>query len=70
MDSIATNDHPYQLGQVVRFRSGGPQMTVIGKGANKMPNGDLLDLVTCAWTDKNDALQIGTVPIQCVALIQ
>lgn len=69
MDFPPTEHHPFQLGHIVRLKSGGPQMTVAGRGAGTGPGNQPLDLVTCAWTTVDDVLQVGTFPVQCVALV-
>jgi uncharacterized protein YodC (DUF2158 family) len=40
----------FRVGELVRLRSGGPTMTVVGLGAGTRPS-----MVECAWFDRHDA---------------
>ncbi|WP_234267568.1 YodC family protein [Hydrogenophaga sp. NFH-34] len=41
----------FQIGDVVRLNSGGPDMTVSGLHEKKFPHGGVVPVVACTWFD-------------------
>jgi uncharacterized protein YodC (DUF2158 family) len=47
----------FQVGEVVRLKSGGPAMTVIATGARAEPG-----VIECAWFDRDQACATASFP--------
>lgn len=54
MEEEQASDHKYKMGDVVRLRSGGPNMTV--QGYTDLGTGEI---VSCQWFDRAEKLQKG-----------
>ncbi len=62
----------FNPGQVVKLKSGGPNMVVNGRGIMQPPQSgqEPVAVYTCAWIDKEERPQFGIYIADAIAAIQ